>query len=55
MENKYLIKFCDRETGQLLIPFGHIDDIVMPSVKQCYQQFIHWVLKAQCIYRKKLK
>ena len=37
MENKYLIKFCDRETGQLLIPFGHIDNLVMPVVKQDYQ------------------
>lgn len=36
LENKYLIKFCDRETGQLLIPFGHIDNLVMPSVKQDY-------------------
>ena len=37
MENKYLIKFCDRETGQLLVPFGHIDNLIMPSVKQDYQ------------------
>lgn len=37
MTNKYLIKFCDRETGQLLIPFGHIDNLIMPSVKQSYQ------------------
>lgn len=38
VENKYLIKFCDRQTGQLLIPFGHIDKLVMPSVSCEYQE-----------------